>query len=262
MNALVESFGLVGRLAQRQTFQRYRDSSLGWLWSIVNPLILLGIYSLVFGVVFESTWIAPDGSEGNYSLFLFSGLTIFLLYSEIMNNGAFLAQNNALLIKRTTVQLSVLPRVLVASSFFNYLMNMVPFIGLYAIVYGLPPWTVVLYPVLVVLLVAMTAGLGKIVAALAAYIRDLQQVVPLTNTMVLFLSPIFFSSRDLPEYLDVAVTYLSPLGVILPATKAVLFYGLVPPLGPLSIYAGVALLLNIVGTAIYRGASKGFADVV
>ena len=262
MKALIESLGLVGRLAQRQTFQRYRDSSLGWFWSIVNPLILLGIYSLVFGVVFESSWIGPDGSEGNYSLFLFSGLTLFLLYSEIINNAAFLAQNNALLIKRTTVQLAVLPRVLVASSFINYLMNMVPFVVLYAFIYGVPPWTIVLYPPLVAIMILMTSGLGKIVAALAAYIRDLQQVVPLANTMVLFLSPIFFASRDLPTYLDVAVTYLSPLGIVLPATKDVLFYGIVPSLGPLAAYTGVAIILNFVGTSIYRRASKGFADVV
>jgi lipopolysaccharide transport system permease protein len=262
MKAVLDSVGLVGRLAQRQAFQKYRDSSLGWLWSIANPLILLAVYSLVFGVVFESTWIGPDGTEGNYPLFLFSGLTLFLLYAEITNNSAFLAQNNALLIKRTTVQLGVLPRVLVTSAFINYLMNMVPFVVLYGVVYGIPPWTIVLYPGLVGLLVLLTAGLGKIIAALAAYIRDLQQVIPLANTMVLFLSPIFFASRELPGYLDVIVTYLSPLGVILPATKDVLFYGVVPSSGPLALYFVVAIGLNVIGTAVYRRASRGFADVV
>ena len=112
------------------------------------------------------------------------------------------------------------------------------------------------------MLVGLSAGLGKIIASLAAYIRDLQQLVPLANTMVLFLSPIFSLRGELPGYLDVIVIFVSPLGVILPATKDVLFYGVVPPLGPLAIYVGVAVALNVTGTAIYRRASRGFADVV
>ncbi len=253
---------LIVRLAQRQVAFRYKESSLGMAWGFASPLLLLALYGVVFGVIFKNEWIRPDGTKGAYALFIFSGLMIFNLYVEVVNGATALVQNNAQLIKRTTVSLKTLPFVNIVASLFTFSMSLVSFIVMYALLEGIPPWTAVLFPVLLIPLLIVVLAMSLIIASVAAYFRDLQQLIPLANTAVLFLSPIFFAGDRLPARLGNIVRYATPLGAILPASKQLLFYGQIPRLAPLALYTAEGIVMLIVGWWIYGKASKGFADVV
>ena len=108
----------------------------------------------------------------------------------------------------------------------------------------------------------LCTGLSFLVAAVGAYFRDLQQVVPLLTTAVLFLSPVFYPEDALPEALRPIVLALSPIGVVLPASKDLLFYGEIPPALPLVAYTAYACTVLALGWWVYGKASRGFADVV
>ncbi|MGI9051850.1 MAG: ABC transporter permease [Ilumatobacteraceae bacterium] len=253
---------LVVRLARRQIAQRYRESLLGGAWALLNPLILLGLYWFIFAKVFESSWIGPE-STASYALLIYSGIVIFTLFSEIANNATNVVQNNSLLIKRTTVSARVLPLASSLASVFTFALNSVPFLIMFVLLEGkAPPATAFLTPVLVLLLLTLATGIGMIIASIAAYFRDVQQVVPLLTTATLFLSPIFYPLDELPPNIRGAMEYLTPLGIILPASKKLLFLGEIPSLWPLVGYAIVAVVVFVIGWSVYGVASRGFSDVV
>jgi lipopolysaccharide transport system permease protein len=253
---------LVIKLAQRQIAQRYRESLFGATWALLNPLILLALYWFIFAKVFQSTWTGPE-AEAPYALLIFSGIIIFTLFSEIANNASNLVQLNAMLIKRTTVSTRVLPLASALASLFTFGLNAIPFLVMYVVLERqAPPVTALLAPVLIALLLTLSAGVGMIIAAIAAYFRDVQQVVPLLTTATLFLSPIFYPITSLPPNLQPIMEFATPLGLILPASKQLLFLGEIPPLLPLAGYAVVAAAIFMIGWWLYGAASRGFSDVV
>jgi lipopolysaccharide transport system permease protein len=242
---------------------RYKESALGGLWSVVAPLALLVIYGVVYGVIFEPKWTTPEGAkEVPFALILFSGIVAFTLFAEIVTSATTLVQSNATLIKRTTVSVRVLPIASALGALFTFVLTSIAFLLIYLLSSGLPPATAVLAPLLVLPLWVLCLGLGFFVAAASAYFRDLQQLVPIVTTAVLFLSPVFYPETALPAALQPLVMLLSPIGVILPASKDLLFYGVMPDVLPLMIYSAVAVLLLISGYWVYGKAARGFADVV
>ena len=118
---------LATRLARRQIAQRYRETIFGGLWSLLNPLVMLGIYWFVFSAVFDSRWSGP-GEDRHYALLIFSGLVLFNMYAEIVNGSTSLVQNNALLIKRTTVSAKVIPVAAGLASLFTLALSVLSLI--------------------------------------------------------------------------------------------------------------------------------------
>jgi lipopolysaccharide transport system permease protein len=249
-------------LARRQIATRYRESLFGGLWALLNPLLMLGIYWFVFSEVFDSRWTGP-GEDRHYALLIFSGLVLFNLYAEIVNGSTYLVQSNALLIKRTTVSAKVLPISSSLASTFTLGLNLVPFFLMFVVLEGeLPPPTAVLLPFVVAPLLVLSTGIGLVLSSVSAYFRDLQQVVPLINTAILFVSPIFFPPDRLPETMQSIVRWCTPLVQPLEASKDVLFLGEIPDAASSLLYSVAALVTFAVGWAIYGSASRGFADVV
>ncbi|MGI9029551.1 MAG: ABC transporter permease [Ilumatobacteraceae bacterium] len=258
----VNQLRLAVRLAQRQVAQKYRESLFGGLWALLNPLLLLGIYWFVFSEVFDSRWTGP-GEDRHYALLIFSGLIFFTLYAEIVNGSTFLVQSNAMLIKRTTVSARVIPLASSLASTFTFALNLIPFLLMFVILErSAPPASLLVLPFVVLPLLVMSTGIAFILASVSAYFRDLQQVVPLINTAILFVSPIFFPSGRLPGPIDTAVRYLTPLVIPLDASKRVMFLNEWPEPGPMITYTIIAVIVCAFGWAVYGRASRGFADVV
>jgi lipopolysaccharide transport system permease protein len=254
--------GVVRQLAARQVEMRYRDSFVGLGWAVLSPLLLLAVYTVIYSTVFSARWPRPDGSEGNYALFIFSGLILFTLMAEILNSATFLVQGNAVLVKRTTLDVRLIPIASTMGSVFTFALSAVPLAFLYAIFEGLPPWTIVLYPLVVAVLWLVAAGAAWFLAALAPFFRDVQQVVPLVTTALLFLSPIFYSVDALPGPMRTVLTLVNPLMTIIPASQDLLFYGRLPNPVPLLAWALVGILLWVGGRAVFAKAAKGFGDVI
>jgi lipopolysaccharide transport system permease protein len=253
---------LIYRLAQRQVAMRYKESALGALWSVLGPLALLAIYGVVYGVIFEPKWATTGETDQPFALFIFSGIVAFTLFAEITVSATTLIQSNATLIKRTMLSPRVIPIASALGSLFTFAFGAIAFIVMYVVLAGLPPATALLTPLLLVPLWVLCLGFSFIISAISAYFRDLQQVVPLLTTAVLFLSPVFYPETSFPEPLRQLVLGISPLGVILPASKELLFYGTFPDPVPLLVYSVVAVLVLVIGYWGYGKAARGFADVV
>lgn len=252
---------LIRRLAWRKVEARYRGSTLGLVWSLAHPLMMLLIYTFVFSVVFRARWNVPEAEEGHFSLFLFSGLIIYALFAESVNEAPGLMVRNQTFIKQIVFPTEVLAWVSLLASLFNFAVSFLLLLGLHFVLAGPPPISALQLPLILLPLLLGTLGIVWLLASLGVYLRDVDQVVGLFTTALLFLSPIFYPASRIPEAFQ-PFYGLNPMARILEMSKASLFYSMSPNwAGLLSLTLG-AWLVAWFGYAWFMKTKTGFADVL
>jgi lipopolysaccharide transport system permease protein len=253
---------LIRRLAARELAARYRGSLLGAAWMAVNPLLMLAVYTFVFTVVFKARWGAtPNGSSAEFALFLFSGMILYGVFSDVVTRAPSLMLENVSYIKKVVFPLEILPVVALASALANAAVGFVILLAFQLAVSGLPPWTFAALPIVLLPLCLLTAGLGWFLASLGVFLRDVRQMVGVFVTVLMFLSPIFYPIDMIPAEFRLFL-HLNPLTPILEQSKDVLFRGRLPD--PLEWAATTAFSAMVcwLGFAWFVKTRKGFADVV
>ena len=252
---------LIARLTKREIDARYRGSILGVMWAFVVPILMLGVYTFVFSIVFQIRWEVPIEGKGAFALLLFSGLIIFNLFSECVTRAPGLMLENVSYIKKVVFPLEILPWVSVQVALFNFAVSLSILLVFYLVVHGLPPATVLLLPVVVFPLVVLILGLVWFFASVGVYLRDVQPFVGVVTTMMMFLSPIFYPLSAIPETYR-GLILLNPLTHILNASKSVLFWGQMPQWADWFLYAMISWVVGWLGFVWFQKTRKGFADVV
>ena len=248
-------------LTGRRISARYRGSLLGMLWAVLNPLLMLGIYTFIFSVVFQSKWGIEQGDKPEFALFLFSGLILYSVFSECLNEAPSLLLNNKLYIKQLVFPTEILAWVSVLNGLFNLVINFVILVIFQTVVMG-PPTPILLYfPLIVLPIVLITLGSIWFVASIGIYLRDLGHIVRLFTTALLFLSPIFYPASRVPERFQAYYT-LNPFGHLLEMSKGVLFYEKAPDPTLLGACLAGSWAFSWLGYMWFMRAKKGFADVV
>ncbi|CAO3460677.1 O-antigen export system permease protein RfbD [Azospirillum argentinense] len=252
---------LIARLAKRELTARYRGSLLGMLWAVINPLLMLVVYTFVFTTVFQARWGTGEGGSPQFALLLFSGLILFTIVADCVNRAPGLLLENASYIKKVVFPLEILPVVVLAVALANAGIGVGILLLFHLLFLGLPPVTVLLLPLVLVPLSLMTLGLGWFLSAAGVFLRDIRQVVGVCVTMLMFLSPIFYPVTAVPERFRVFI-HLNPLTPILEQSKDLLFWGRIPS----PIEWGIATLaawgIAWLGFVWFMKTRRGFADVV
>lgn len=254
---------LIGRLARRELAARYRGSMLGVVWAVLTPVMMLAVYTFVFRTVFKARWTAegPGAGNGEFALLLFAGLILFNVFSEAINRAPGLMLENVSYIKKVVFPLEILPAVVLVGALYNAGIGLVVLALFYGPVFGVPPWTVILVPLVVVPLALLTLGLSWFLASAGVFLRDIRQFIGVAVTMLMFLSPIFYPASAIPEELRTFLA-LNPMTPILEQARDLLFWGKLPNWGAwlLSLVLGYAVAW--LGYAWFVKTRKGFADVV
>ncbi len=259
---LVRHFLIYRQFLGRSIARRYRLSVLGLLWTVLVPLFTLVIYTFVFGVVLESRWAGMDGGDTtSFGLYLFVGLLVFWLMADVVGGapGAVIDYSN--LVKKAVFPIEILPAVLVGNAVFHALITTgVLFIALLAIK-GSIPLTALLFPIVLAPFVLLMAGLGWLLSAIGVFFRDIQHIVGLLMTGVLFLSPILYSIDRLGPGLKTLILF-NPVTVIVIQMRRIALEGQQPDWAVLGLYLVVAWVVASAGLAFFRYARKSFADVL
>lgn len=262
---LLKSLGthrqLIGNLVKREVIGRYRGSALGLLWSFFNPVLMLLVYTFVFSVVFKARWPGGSESKAEFALVLFAGLIIFNLFAECINRAPSLILGNANYVKKVVFPLEVLPCVSLGSALFHMLISLLVWLIFYVFLFGVPHPTVLLFPLVVLPLAIMTLGLSWFLAALGVYLRDVTQFIGIVTTVLMFLSPIFYSAEILPERYR-PFLHISPLTLIIEQGRDVLFWGKPIAWDTWTLYMIAAIAVAMLGFAWFQKTRKGFADVL
>lgn len=253
---------LIWQLLRRDVHSRYRGSVLGLLWSLATPLLMLAIYTFVFQFVFKSRWTDNSGETTlNFAIILFLGLSIHAMLAEILTKSPQLITGNPNFVKKIVFPLETLSWVTLLGALFTFLISfclllIFIFIELHSI-----PLTALLLPIILLPYFLLLLGVSWGLSALGVYLRDIQQVTGTLSTLLLFLSPIFYSVQILPENLQ-SLIFLNPLSFVVESARAVLIYGNLPDFEGLAIYTAVALIIAVSGYVFFSKVRPGFADVL
>jgi ABC-type polysaccharide/polyol phosphate export permease len=218
---------LLGNLFRRDLQAKYRGSALGVLWTVANPVLLMGVYLLVFGVV----WPSPFAQGGNYPLFLLTGLALWTFFAAAVQSATRSMLDNANLIRKTRfprqlVPLSVVLAHLVSFAAMLLLLLVINFIALPRV--RATEWLAI---PLCALFVGVVCGLGLLAASVNVLFRDVEFIVAAALVPWFFLTPILYGLDTVAEdhaRVGDAIHWLNPLSPAVEAVRAPLFLGDLP----------------------------------
>lgn len=263
VRVVTRNWDLILQMLRRSLAMRYRGSALGFVWSFAHPLLMLAVYTFVFGVVFKSRWgeaaFADNGAA--FPLIMFCGMAVFNVFSESVNTSPSLVVFNPSYVKRVIFPLEILPLCNVLTSLtFGLAWFALLLVGTVIFLHQIS-WTMLLLPLLMVPLLLLTAGVSFFMASLGVYLRDIQQLVSIATQVLFFMTPIFYPINIVPEAFR-WVLRINPLSTIVEQTRNVFLFGKMPEFWPcfwIFIISGVVFQL---GLAWFMKTKKGFADVL
>lgn len=192
---------LLGLLTKRELKARYKDSVLGFFWSLVKPLTQLLIYTIVIGV-----FLSGASSTKNFAIYLFAGLTVYTLFSEIVSGATSSIIANSGLVKKVYLPREIFPLSAVGSALFNFVIQVTILLAAAAFFGTLVFGAHLLYGLAAVMVIVIYAtAIGILLSALNVYLRDIQYLVEVILMLLLWGSPILyrwsFAVTKMPEWL-------------------------------------------------------------
>lgn len=213
--------GLVQSLVARELKARYRGSVLGFLWSFINPLLLLSIYSFVFAVILPGT---HSNAVEPYGLFMFCGILPWTWFSSSLSEaaGSLIAGGN--LIKKVLFPAEILPLVSVLANMVHFFLGL-PILVAFLVYYQRAPdaWDLVWFPVTVLVQLVLTAALALVLSALTVHFRDIRDILSNILTLWFFATPIIYWISEAPG-LGKRVLDLNPMTHLIVSYQEILFF--------------------------------------
>ena len=263
VRGLILNRHLIYQFTRRDLLGRYRGSYLGVFWSFLNPLLLLAIFTVVFGVIFKGR-LLEHRAEGpaDFALAMFAGLIVFNTFSECITRAPNLIMLNANYVTKIVFPLEILPVTTVLASLVHMFISLFPlWIGVLLLDRHLP-WTAALWPVLLVPLCAFNLGLVWLLSALGVFLRDLNEIVIALVQILLYASAIFYPIN--PDRLGTfyPLVRYNPVAFLVEQSRVLAVYG--DSLnGQGYVWAtGASLLFLLGGYMVFMRAKHAFADVI
>ena len=235
---------LLQELVIRDLKIKYRRSFLGYLWSLMNPLLMMWILTIVFSYVFR--FDIP-----NYPLYLIIGQVVFNFVSESTTNSMYSIVGNAALLKKVYVPKAVFPLARVASSFVTMLFSMVAIFIVMVATHVPLTLTLLLLPVPLVFLFIFSLGVSLIVSAVAVYLRDMFHLYGVFTTAWSFLTPIFYPVSIVPKDFS-WMLFFNPLYYIVTYFREICIYDVIPSLQDTVFCFGISLLTLLIGCMVFK----------
>lgn len=255
------NFRLILRMIKREVIGRYRGSFLGLLWTFVTPILMLAIYTFVFGFVFKARWGQEHTDQYEFALILFSGLIVYNLFSECIGRAPSLILSNVNYVKKVVFPLEILPWVSLGSALFHAMTSLCVLLFFLVASGHHFSFTALWLPIIVLPFFLLTMGLSWFLASTGVFVRDIGQVISMILTVLMFMSPLFYPLSALPEPLR-PYLLLNPITLIVEQVRAVLIWGVQPDWISLGYYSLVSLFVAWAGWGWFNKTRKGFADVL
>ncbi len=244
---------MIFSLVRKELRGRYKGSVLGFLWTFINPLLQLVVYTLVFSVILRA------GIEKFY-LYLFVALIPWMFFSGSITGGAACIMTQKDMVKKIYFPREVLPIAYVTSNFVNMLFC---FIVIFLVVFidgnGLQLKAVLCLPIIMLVEYTMALGMAMIVSALNVYFRDLEYILGIVTMAWMYMTPIMYSVDMIPERLR-PLFNMNPMTPIIVAYRNVLYDNTVPQLSTLTHGFVLGLIVLVLGFVIFRKLQRGFAE--
>lgn len=251
---------LVKTLSIRDFRIKYRETMLGFWWMVLQPLLMLTTYALVFGKIFGSRW-QGSGTTEEFVLLLFCGLTVYVLFSDTINRATTAIKSQPNFVKKVVFPLEILPIVILASSVGSALVNAGILAALLLLSDLQISMTALLAPFLMIPLLIMLSGLAWALSALSVFMPDLSQFITFLSSLLLFLSPVFFPLSAAPASIQPWIL-INPISFPIEELRGAIFLGQMPSLEGWAVYTIASCLMAFLGMWIFQSCRDAFADVI
>jgi lipopolysaccharide transport system permease protein len=256
---------LAWRFAINDALGRYKGSALGLCWSFLNPLLMLGVFTIAFGTVFRGARFgAADLPDRPAVLLIFCGMVVFAVFGEVLARAPGCIVGNPNFVKKVVFPLEILPVALVGSSLLHALIGL-SILAVGALALGHPPSpTILLLPFVLLPLVLFTLGVGWFLASLGVFARDVGHVTGVASQALFFLTPVVFPFEAVENGAPWAAAILrwNPLKIAVDEARLLVVWGELPNAAPLLAFGACGLAVAWLGFAWFQKTRRGFADVL
>jgi lipopolysaccharide transport system permease protein len=260
-SAFLAHASLLWQFARREISGRYRGSLIGFGWAVLNPLLLLAIYTFVFSVVFRIRWDEPVGNRFGFALIVYAGMLVHGFFAECMTRAPTLVVDHRNLVKRVVFPLEILPWSTLIVATFHFAVGILLIAAALLVTTGAIPATAVALPLVFLPLALLALGVTYAFAALGVYLRDLSQVVGFLALTLLFISPVFYPASAVPEAWRFVIA-MNPIAALMEMLRNVLLFGRWPSGVALATMWGLGIFVSWIGFYGFQRTRRGFSDVL
>jgi ABC-type polysaccharide/polyol phosphate export permease len=247
---------IVYTLAERDIRAQYKQATLGFLWAVIFPLAMLGIFTIIFSKN------SSNGIPGiPYPILAYIGILCWTFFSGALGTGGVSLLTNNALMSKTQFPRECFPLETVLVTAVNSVLAWIPLVLLFAFYRFVPKPTTVWVPLFIVIELAFTVGLTVMVSALIIQMRDLAQVLPIIIMLGLFATPVIWQFDRVPKNWQIVYGFFSPLGPVIDDTRRAMLLGQNPVPGPLLAAIAGATLYLVLGYRIFKRYEVNFADI-
>ena len=252
---------LTYEIARREITQEHSGKALGMFWGVLQPLFVLIVYAVIYGIVFKARISTNHELPRNFTVYLLSGLVPWFAFSLAMTKSTGVIVGNSNLVKDVVFDLNILPVATAISACFSLVLGLGFVVLLTILDYHTVPVTYLALPLLIVVQFVAMAGTAFALSALGAFIRDVRDLVQLAAVVLIFLMPIVYLPASVPSAFRPVIA-LNPLTYMVYCYQDVLYFGridhptawIVFPLGSLFVFAA--------GYRLFRRVRPFFANVL
>ena len=251
--------GFIIGTVRREFQSRYRNSLLGAAWTVINPLAMIVVYTVIFSRVMQARLPGNAGFPYAYGIYLCAGILTWNMMAEITNRSVNTFIENANLLKKQTFPRLALPLIVLLSAVLNFAIVFGLFTVFLVITGNFPGW--VFFSIIPVLLVqmALAVGLGVSLGVLNVFFRDVGQFYGVALQFWFWLTPVVYPLEVLPEKVR-RIIELNPMTSLVVAHQNILLHHTLPDWRPIAEVALLALFLCLVGLRLFRNHSSDMVD--
>ena len=231
---------------------RYKNSILGIMWSFLNPLLQLAVYSIIFGALLT-------GGDKTYHIYICVALIPWTYFTTAITQSAFTVIGNADIIKKVYFPREILPISVVTSGAVNFVISTIIILA-FVIFSGIGlSWYLLFYPFILLIQYILLLGISFIVSSVTVYFRDLEHIIGVVLMAAFYATPIVYKLEQLPANLQI-IMQLNPMTHLINAYRDIFYYHQMPNMQILCILLVLSIILTIIGYFIFKKLQKGFAE--
>ena len=254
---------LLWEFLRRDLQARYVGSAMGFFWSVINPLILLIVYSVVFGFILRvpSPRLGGQVPSLDFAFYIFCGLLPWYAFQESLIRSTTCIIDNQHLIKQIRFPAKVLPAYITLSSLVNQLIGTVILIAVMAVFRHVSPWTLFGLPLVFFLEWVFFFGSGLLFATLNTYLRDIAPLMSIATLVMMWATPMFYEMEIVPPAWQ-PLLYANPLTYMVLIHHHLVLFNTWPPFLYWMIFATVSLVSFGLGYRVFTRRHQEFADLL
>lgn len=234
----------------RDLNKKYKRTSLGYVWSMLNPLFMMIVLTVVFSKIMSRVEF--------YSVFLFCALLAWQYFSSTVNGTLDSVRSNLNIIEQVAVPKFIFALSSAASNVANLLLALIPLLAVMLVVGKPIPWTIVFFPVVLIPLLIVTMGFSLLFAVGNVFFEDTTHLTSVLTKAWYYLTPILYGREHLPEGLVGVIEWANPIFFVVEHFRSVFYFGEIPPLIPYLYSLMIGLLLLELALQLFRRVEDKF----